>query len=91
MLFDAPVEVSVDWRTESFTLTDPIAIAPGAFTLLKQADRFVLLPIGAVDVGTPCMSTYGVTAAGKLYFAVDRTLVRYSGNVRPLIVLAQCG
>lgn len=56
------------------------------YTLVKQTDRFFLLPVGTVAEGTPCVADQ--TVNGK--FVVPRELVVWSGNIQPLVVVADC-
>ena len=57
------------------------------YYVIQRENRFVLLPVGTVPVGTACSSTEYVNG----YFAVDRNLVEWSSGTRPLVVVAQCG
>lgn len=56
------------------------------FTIIKQADRFVLLPVGTVPAGTTCDPDESING----HFVVPRTQVQWSGTVQPLVVVAQC-
>lgn len=57
-----------------------------AYTILKEVDRFVFLPVGTVPAGTRCIQTEYADG----YFAVPRGSVKFTGNVQPPIVLAKC-
>lgn len=57
------------------------------YYVIQRENRFVMLPVGTIDAGTPCSSTEYVNG----YFAVDRNLVQWSSGTRPLVVVAQCG
>jgi hypothetical protein len=57
------------------------------FYVIQRENRFVMLPVGTVPVGTACSSTEYVNG----YFVVDRNLVEWSSGTRPLVVVAQCG
>lgn len=57
-----------------------------AYTLVKQRDRMVMLPVGTVPANTDCIRDQ--TANG--YFAVPYASVTFSGSVKPEIVFAQC-
>jgi hypothetical protein len=46
------------------------------------------LPVGQIALGTPCDAS---RALGNGYYAVDRTLVEWSGANRPANVVAKCG
>ena len=56
------------------------------FTVLKRDNRFVLLPVGTVPVGTPCDSEQSVNGR----HAVDVAAVQWTGTVRPVVVVADC-
>ena len=58
-----------------------------AFTLIKQDNRFVLLPVGTVPGGTACDSTQYVNG----HYVVPTSAVTWSGTVRPVVVVAKCG
>lgn len=58
-----------------------------AMTVIKQRDRFVMLPVGTVPAGTACDTSQSVNG----YYVVPRSAVTWSGNVRPEVVVAQCG
>ena len=57
------------------------------FYVIQQPGTFILLPIGTVPVGTVCDSTQSVNG----FFAVPVDQVTWTGTVRPLVVVAQCG
>jgi len=58
-----------------------------AYTLVKQSNRFVLLPVGTVPGGTLCDSSQTVNG----YFVVPTEAVTWSGTIRPVVVVAKCG
>lgn len=58
-----------------------------AYTVVKQRDRFVLLPIGTVPGDTPCDTTQSVNG----HYVVPRAAVTWSGSVKPDVVVARCG
>lgn len=58
-----------------------------AYTVVKQIDRFVLLPVGTIPVGTPCITSQSVNG----FYAVPRSAVVWAGSVRPDVVVGQCG
>jgi len=62
------------------------AAARVAYTVIKQRDRFVMLPVGTVPAETACDPAQGVNG----YNVVPRAAVSWSGNVRPDVVVAQC-
>jgi hypothetical protein len=57
-----------------------------AFNIVKQTDRFVLVPVGTVPSGVACDSTQSVNG----HNVVPRSSVTWSGNVRPAVVVAAC-
>lgn len=57
-----------------------------AYTVVKQVDRFVMLPVGTVPAGTPCSPDQSVNG----YNVVPRSAVVFSGSVKPDVVVAQC-
>ena len=57
-----------------------------AFALVKRIDRLVLAKVGTVPVGTPCLADQ--TVNGK--YVVPRSLVTWSGTVKPDVVVATC-
>jgi hypothetical protein len=57
-----------------------------AYTVIKRVDRFVMLPVGTVPAGTKCDPTQSVNG----YYAVPRAAVKWSGDVQPDVVVAQC-
>lgn len=58
-----------------------------AYTVIKAEDKFVLLPVGTVPAGVACDPTQSVN--GK--YVVPRSSVTWSGSVRPVVVLGDCG
>lgn len=58
-----------------------------AYTVVKRTDRFVMLPVGTVPADTQCDLTQNVNG----YYVVPRAAVSWSGNVKPDVVVAQCG
>jgi hypothetical protein len=67
--------------------TGLVVTALVAYTVVKQRDAFVMLPVGTVPGGTACDSSQSVNG----YFVVPRAAVTWSGNVRPEVVVASCG
>lgn len=57
------------------------------FYVIQQPGTFILLPIGTVPAGTVCDSTQSVNG----FFSVPVDEVTWTGTVRPLVVVAQCG
>jgi hypothetical protein len=57
------------------------------YYVIQRKNRFALLPVGTIPIGTACSSTEYVNG----YFAVDRDLVEWSSGTQPLVVVAQCG
>lgn len=90
----SPVQES-DPSNEASKLIPPLVPAPPTglavedltvFTIVDQVNRFVLLPVGTVPVGTPCIATETVNG----HHVVDRALVNWSGNIQPVVVVAKC-
>lgn len=63
-----------------------VAAAGTAYTILKQVDRFVMLPVGTVPASTPCDGTQTING----YFVVPRAAVTWAGDVHPDVVVAKC-
>lgn len=63
------------------------AVQITVFTIIKQIDRFVFLPVGTVPEGTECVRTMSINE----YNVVPREAVTWSGSVRPAVVVARCG
>ena len=61
--------------------------ATTVYYVIQRTNRFVLLPVGTIPVGTTCSNTQYVNG----YFAVDRNLVNWTSSTQPLVVVAQCG
>lgn len=58
-----------------------------AYYLIMQENRYVLLPVGTVAVGTACDETQSVLG----HYVVPRASVTWYGTVRPQAVVARCG
>lgn len=56
------------------------------FTVVKQPNRFVLLPIGTVEAGAQCDPNNTVNGYG----AVPTDQVLWTGTARPVVVVTQC-
>jgi hypothetical protein len=56
------------------------------FTIVKQENRFVLVAVGTAPAGTPCDNQQSVNGR----YAVSRDSVTWSGNIEPLVVVADC-
>jgi len=61
-------------------------VEPTVYTVVKQEDRFVLLPIGQAALGTPCVDDQSVNGLN----VVPRGAVDWAGNVQPAVVVARC-
>lgn len=57
------------------------------YYVIQQVNKFILLPVGSIPVGTSCNTMEYVNG----YYVVPRDLVTWSGTVKPLVVVAQCG
>ena len=60
--------------------------SPTAYTLVKETDQFVFLPVGTIPVGTLCDSTQRANDLN----VVPRIAVTFTGSVQPVVVLAKC-
>lgn len=56
------------------------------YVVLKRVNRFVMLKVGTVPAGTPCIADQTVNG----YFAVPREAVQWAGTVREDVVVASC-
>jgi hypothetical protein len=61
-----------------------------AYTVVKQTDRLVMLPVGSVPGDTQCIASQALITDDVMYHAVPRASVTWSGSVRPVIVFARC-
>lgn len=57
------------------------------YTIIKQTDRFVFLPVGTIPNGTECITSETING----YNVVPRDAVTWSGSIRPQVVVARCG
>lgn len=55
-------------------------------TVVRTDNRFLLLPVGTVPLGTSCDVENSVNG----HYAVPRDQVTWSGNVQPQVVVAEC-
>ena len=84
-----------DWSNVVFRIIANVPMPPDDVTVtnitvyyvIQQPGRFILLPVGTIPNGTDCDITQYVNG----FFAVDVDLVTWTGTVRPLVVVAQCG
>jgi len=58
------------------------------FTVIKQPDRFVLLPIGTVPPGTECDPNNSVNGHGVV--PVESVIWNVGSTARPIVVVARC-
>jgi len=83
------------------TIAAPVPAAPSgvtltvtagttAFTLLKQKDAMVMIPVGTIASQTVCIADEAAMAHGVVYNAVPQSAVTFSGSVKPDIVFGQC-
>lgn len=56
------------------------------YTVVKQTDEFVLIPVGTIAVGTPCDETQAVND----HNVVPADQMTPFGSVVPLVVVAKC-
>lgn len=84
-------EVSISHDTMRVeVIASNVTTAPTIYTVIKGADNLILIPVGAVPLGTACDTSQGVLRAGKLYNVVDITSVTWSGTARPVVALGSC-
>lgn len=57
------------------------------YTVVKQRDAFVMLPVGTAPAGTECITSQSVNG----YYVVPRAAVTFTGNVQPEVVVSTCG
>jgi hypothetical protein len=57
------------------------------FTVVKQRDAFVMLPVGTAPAGTACDPLQSVNG----YHVIPREAVTFTGSVQPEVVVARCG
>lgn len=74
-----------------FTVPTPptelaIGSDPTVYTIVRQPDKFLLLPVGTVPPNTPCIIDQSING----YNAVPVDQVQWTGSVRPVIVVAKC-
>jgi hypothetical protein len=82
-----PPEYFIETYFPSGNLVDEFTVTNGTvFTIVKQVNRFVLIPIGTIPIGTHCFPDQYING----YFAVPRELVQWGGSVEPLVVVAEC-
>jgi len=60
---------------------------PFAYTIQQTADQIGLVAVGRIPAGTPCDTSMSVL--GK--YVVPVAAVQWIGNVRPVVVVAECG
>lgn len=75
-----------DTVTKIVAVTALSVSSPTAYTLVKETDKFVFLPVGTVPVATFCDATQRVIDR----YVVPRATVTFTGSVRPVVVLAFC-
>jgi len=81
---------NVAFRTVMVVPMPPQNLTVNAITVyyvIQRTNRFALLPVGTIPVGTACSTTEYVNG----YYAVDRALVDWTSSTQPLVVVAQCG
>ena len=66
-----------------------LTVIPGnlnVYTVIKQADKFLLLVVGTVPEGTPCDTTQAVNG----HNVIPTLYVEWSGTVEPIVVVGKC-
>ena len=78
-------KVIVDVEPEAIT---SLAVSETVFTVVKQPNRFLLLPVGTVPAGTPCDPNNSTNGLG----AVPTSAVQWTSPTgsRPVVVVARC-
>ena len=78
---------------EPRTVTTPLAPSglsvkgdPTVYTIVRQENRFIMLPVGTVPPNTPCIADQTING----HNAVPIDQVTWSGTVRPVVVVAIC-
>lgn len=56
------------------------------YTIVKRTDKFVMLPVGTIPLGSPCDPANTINGL----YVVPRALVVWSGSVKPDAVVAKC-
>lgn len=59
---------------------------PTVYNIVKKTNGFVLMPVGTVALNTPC----DVNTSVNGYNVVPVSAVKWSGTVKPIVVVAQC-
>jgi len=57
-----------------------------AYYIQKRTDRFVLMRVGDVPIGTPCIADQSING----HYAVPRARVQWAGTIRSDVVVAKC-
>lgn len=83
------------WKQIILTPKPPGNISVGggggiAYMAVRQADKYVMLPVGTVPGGTVCDSNNGVLSNGKAYYAVPGSAVAWYGLTQSTVALATC-
>lgn len=80
-------------RSEFITVDKTVApeefvtVGTAVYTFVKNDDRIITLPVGTVALGVQCDAAQSVN--GK--YVIPRSVVSWSGSVRPVVVVADCG
>lgn len=75
-----------DYFMSEKSIDDYTVVNGTVLTVVKQVDKFILLPVGTIPIGTRCIPDQYING----YFAVPRDLVTWSGSIEPLVVVAEC-
>lgn len=67
-----------------------VLAANSVYTVTKGLDKFVMIAVGSVPSGTPCITNQCVMT-DKFYCAVPSSAVNWAGTVRAQLVVASCG
>jgi hypothetical protein len=69
------------------TVTEFVTTEVTVYYAVQQPERFLLLPVGTVPIGTTCDPDTSVNG----FYSVPPSEVTSTGTVTPMVVLAKCG
>lgn len=68
-------------------ITEFVTVSPTVYYVIQQPDKFILLPIGTLPIGTTCDPEQSVND----FYGVPRDQVTWTGTAQPFSVVAACG
>lgn len=83
---DQDIESQTSGSTTKVT-TLFVTLSTQVYYVIQQPDKFILLPIGTVPVGTDCDPVQSVNG----FYGVPRDQVTWGGTAQPFSVVAECG